>query len=152
MMKAITITILVLVSIESFNQTIDRSVVSSTGDHIDSDLISVSWTLGEIAISPSSSDGLILSQGFHQGNLVINAIEGILSEFQLKTYPNPVLDRLIIESSKLNQYYEIFDVNGRVITNGHIDSSPFELDFTTLPSGSYFLIVESKWTHKIIKE
>jgi len=151
-MKAILITILVLISIESYNQTIDRSVVSSTGNHVDTDLISVSWTLGEVAISTSRSEGLILSPGFHQGNLVINAIEGIQSDYQLKTYPNPVADKLIVESSKLDQFYEIIDMNGRLIKNGHITSNPFVLDLTYLPGGSYFLRVEHKLIYKIIKE
>ena len=112
MMKALFITILVLVSIESYNHTIDRSVISSAGNNVDTETISVSRTLGEVAIANLSSDGLILSQGFHQGNLFIDAIEGIHPEFQLKTYPNPVVNKLIIESLNLDQLYEIIDVNG----------------------------------------
>ncbi len=152
MMKALFITILVLISIESYNQSIDRSIVASAGNNVDTETISVSWTLGEVAIATLNSDGLILSQGFQQGNLFIDAIEGTHPEFQLKTYPNPVIDKLIIESSNLNQLYEIIDVNGRVIKNGFIDSNPFELDLTNLPSGPYFLRVEQIQTHKIIKE
>ena len=99
MMKVLFITILVLVSIESYNQTIDRSELSSAGNNVDTETISVSRTVGEVAIANLSSDGLILSQGFQQGNLFINAIEGTQSDFQLKTYPNPVIDKLIVESS-----------------------------------------------------
>jgi len=152
MMKALFIAILVLISIESYNQTIDRSVVSSAGNDVDTETISVSWTLGEVATATLNSDGLILSQGFHQGNLFVNAIEGTEPAFQLKTYPNPVVNKLIVESSELNQLYEIIDANGRVIKNGFIDSNPFELDLTNLPSGPYFLRVEQIATHKIIKE
>ena len=52
----------------------------------------------------------------------------------------------------MDQFYEIIDVNGRVIKNGFIDSTPFELDLTNLPIGPYFLRVEQKLTHKILKE
>ena len=127
-------------------------MVASAGNNVTTETISISWTLGEIAINTMTSEGLILSQGFHQGNLFINSIEGVHSDFQLKTYPNPVIDKLIIESPGQNQLYEIIDVNGRVLNNGFITSNPFELDFTNLPSGVYFLRVEQRLTHKIIKK
>lgn len=100
-MKILFITVLVLVSIESYNQTIDQSVIASAGNDVDTETISVSWTLGEVGIANLSSDGLILSQGFHQGNFFIDAIEGIHPDFQLKTYPNPVVNKLIIDSLTL---------------------------------------------------
>ena len=150
-MKKLFIPILILISFESFNQTIERSVVSSAGNNVTTETISMSWTFGEIAVTTLTSEGLVLSQGFHQGNLFINSIEGVQPEFQLKTYPNPVIDKLIIESPGQNQLYEIIDVNGRVLNNGFITSNPFELDFSNLPSGAYFLRVEQKLTHKIIK-
>ena len=105
-MKGLFSAILVLISIESYNQTIDQSVVSPAGNNVEAETFSISWTLGEVAVSTLTSDGIILSQGFQQGNLFVNAIEGIESEFQLKTYPNPVVNKLIIESSDQNQFYE----------------------------------------------
>ncbi len=150
-MKKLIIPILILISLESFNQTIERSVVASAGNNVTTETFSMSWTLGEIAVNTLTSVGLVLSQGFHQGNLIIDAIEGAYPEFHLKTYPNPVTDKLIIESSGQNQLYEIIDVSGRVLNIGFITSNPFELDFTNIPSGIYFLRVEQKLTHKIIK-
>ncbi len=151
-MKKLLFPILLLISIGAYNQSIERSVVASAGNNATSETISISWTLGEIAASSLTSPGLYLSQGFHQGNLLIDAIEGAYPGFLLKTYPNPVIDKLIVESSKLNQLYEIIDINGRVLINGFITSNPFDLDFTDLASGVYFFRVEHRTTHKIIKK
>ena len=151
-MKKLLFPILILISIGAYSQSIDRSVVASAGNNVTTETTSISWTLGEIAVSTLTSEGLALSQGFHQGNLFIDAIEGAHPDFLLKTYPNPVIEKLIIESSKHNQLYEIIDINGRVLINGIITSNPFELDFTDLTNGVYFFRVEHRITHKIIKK
>ena len=151
-MKILFITALILISAFSVGQTIERSVIAAAGNQVVTESISVSWTLGEIAVNTLTSEGTILTQGFHQGNLFINAIEGTQFDFQLRTYPNPVIDKLIIESLDLDQLYEIIDVNCKVLINGYITANPYELDFTNLPSGVYFLRVEHRHTHKVIKK
>lgn len=70
MMEVLFITVLVLISVESYNQTIDQSVIASAGNDVDTELFSISWTLGEIAINTLNSDEIVLSQGFHLGALL----------------------------------------------------------------------------------
>jgi len=151
-MYKLFIPILILFSIESYNQTIDLSVVSSAGDHKVTEIISISWTLGEIAVNTMTSEGMLLSQGFHQGNLFFNSVVGVHSDLQLRTYPNPVIDKLIIESTDQNHLYEIIDIHGKTLKKGFITSNTFELDFTTFPSGIYILKVDQRLMHKIIKK
>ncbi len=45
----------------------------------------------------------------------------------------------------------MFNMNGEVVSNGIFTSKKEEVDFTNLPSGVYFLQVDKKKTHKIIK-
>jgi hypothetical protein len=59
----------------------------------------------------------------------------------LKVYPNPVKDRLIINSSNLNSegYLMIFDMSGKVVINERLKQTGLqtEIDVTDLSSGIY---------------
>jgi len=143
---------ILLFSVVSFGQTIDRDVVSSAGDHFIANSASVSWTIGEVATESFASNANILNQGFHQGNLFVTAIEDELDiDFSIKAYPNPVMDILIVETQDQDINYQIINMNGEVVSNGIFSTEREEIDFTKLPSGVYFLTVDQNKTHKIIK-
>lgn len=136
----------------SFAQDIKQNVIGTAGDDFNNDKVSVSWTIGEVVSENLSTESYDLTQGFHQGNLVVNRInEEFPIIFQIKAYPNPVKDILIIESEDPGFEYQLINVQGKVISNGFIHSFSEEIDFTNLPSGTYFLQVEKYDTHKIIK-
>lgn len=152
-MKQIFIQLILLFSVMSFGQTIDREVITASGGYHTTDNSALSWTLGDLAVETYISNSLILSQGFQQGHLNVNAVENIDTGFTLKAYPNPVKDILIIETQAPDKRdYQIIDANGRIIENGIMIFYPFELDFTNRPSGIYFLKVDQNITHKIVKQ
>ncbi|MDC7240182.1 MAG: T9SS type A sorting domain-containing protein [Spirochaetales bacterium] len=150
-MKRIYILILLVIPIYSLGQSIDRQVVSTAGGTFESSSISISWTLGELAIGTFSVGDIMLTQGFHQGSLEVNSIEDIELNFKLKAYPNPVTDFLVIETDRLGVFFQIVDSNGKVLLNGNIENETQEIDFTNFTSGFYFLWIEGNQTHKIIK-
>jgi len=135
----------------TFGQKIDRQVIAAAGDHLEAASTSITWTLGELVTESFTSGNLFLSQGFQQGNMEVTSIRGIQADFELKAYPNPVMDILIVETEKLDLKYRLIDMDGKVLKIGTINSSSYELDFTGFPSGMYFLWVEENQTHKIIK-
>jgi hypothetical protein len=136
----------------AFGQKVDRYVVAAGGDYFEATSTNITWTLGELAIESFTVGDMFLSQGFQQGNMVVTSIRGIQAEFVLKAYPNPVVDILIVECEKQDLKYRIVDLHGKILENGTIRSLSFELDFTSFPSGIYFLWVEENQTHKIIKK
>ena len=136
----------------AFGQKIAHQVIAAGGDYFEATSTNISWTLGELAAENFTVGDLFLTQGFQQGNMVVTSIHRIQAEFVLKAYPNPVLDILIVETEKQDLNYRLVDVSGNVLENGIIKSLSFELDFTSFPSGIYFLWVEENQTHKIIKK
>ena len=136
----------------AMSQSIDRQVFAAGGEYYEAPSTNISWTLGELAIGNYTVGSIFLSQGFHQGNMEVTFIGGAQPEFVLKAYPNPVMDILMIETEKQDLAYRLVDVNGHVLDNGMINSTSFELDFSSFPSGIYFLWVEENQTHKIIKK
>ena len=150
-MKPTIFILLLMASLFSFGQSIDREVVSVAGDDYKSSDASLSWTLGDVA-TESITNNHTLNQGFHQGNMYISSIEnGMGLDVVIKAYPNPVMDILIIET-EVQDKYQIIDIQGEVLKNGIITSKKEEIDFTDLPTGIYFLQVDQKKTHKIIKQ
>jgi len=151
-MKCLYFILLLSIPAVTVAQDTMQSVIGSAGGDFKNETASVSWTIGEVVTETLTTDSYILAQGFHQGNLVVNRIQKELPvNFQIKTYPNPVKDILIIESEDPGFEYQLINVHGRVISNGFIHSSSEEIDFTNLPPGTYFLQVEKHKTHKIIK-
>ena len=134
-------------------QSIQQSVIGSAGGEFNKANASVSWTIGEVMTETYVHSNAILTQGFHQGNLIINRTEEeSLPDLTLKAYPNPVVDILLIESPVVGLKYRIIDVNGKVISNGIFDTVHEEMDFSNLPPGMYFLSVDQKIVYKITKQ
>lgn len=137
-----------------------QEVVSSAGETQKISGIEISWTIGEPVIETISSGSNALTQGFHQSGLTVTAIDELpLSEFELKVYPNPTFGFVTIQFDKLveNTNYSVFDINGKMIGNGVINSTNTLLDFKKFASGSYILKLnyssnQPLQTFKIVKK
>lgn len=111
-----------------------------------------SWTIGEVATETYVSSTQSVSQGFHEGNLLVDRINEIfLNDYSIRVYPDPVNDNLTIEADVLNKEFRIIDIDGRIRLNGYVISELQQIDFSGLPAGTYFFQVEKHKTHKIIK-
>jgi len=144
---------LLAISVTAYSQDLPQQVVASAGDQYTNASASVSWTVGELTIATLSSSSVTLSQGFQQGNLTVNTlVDQDMLDFNLKAYPNPVIDILILETDEKQQRYQVINMQGEVVLNGNITAVLQEIDFTNLPNGVYLLSVDQKQTHKIIKK
>ena len=65
-------------------------------------------------------------------------------------YPNPTMDRLIIENAKCEKAY-IFDLNGRLLQTTTIEGEHASINVTSLPQGDYLLLLNNQ-TIKFIKQ
>jgi CDP-diacylglycerol pyrophosphatase len=67
-----------------------------------------------------------------------------------RVYPNPAMDRLIIENANCEKVY-IFDLNGRLLQTAPIDGERTSINVTSLPQGDYLLLLNNQ-TIKFIKQ
>jgi len=71
-MKTLILTIVFLTgAMICSSQSIERDVVASSGDFFEGDNISLSWTLGEIAVETYDNGSNILTQGFQQPGITL---------------------------------------------------------------------------------
>jgi hypothetical protein len=152
MVKQICVLIFVGISVNLISQDIQQSVIATAGDFNEWENGSISWTLGEVIVATYTNDNTIITQGFQQGNLhVISIVEESIAGFTLKAYPNPVADLLTVEFNEESLDYQVVDQRGKVIQNGTLHWETYMIDFTSIAPGTYFLVVEKRKTHKIIK-
>lgn len=155
-----------LISAYSYSQsdTISRYVVATAGGDTTVNDISVSWTLGEVAVEKLANEDstLILTQGFQQVYFEIVSVgEPLSNNFEMKVYPNPATEYIwvLLESEEIKDaVIEIFDLEGKVVYNKHWDfvNGPNQIMLNDMVSSQYILRISDKsgqalQTFKLIK-
>ena len=131
-----------------YSQTISPEVIATSGEHFISANAQLSWTIGELMIETYSTGSNQLTQGFHQTNLTITAVEDLAEDFQLKVYPNPTKDLVNVEflESPSTASVIISDAHGRTLILKEaiqpLGTETFNL--SSYPAGAYFLQVRNE--------
>ena len=113
-----------------------QEVVSSAGGNSAGVSKQVSWTVGEPVIETNMNGLYILTQGMHQGNLIVTVareLEGL--NYLVSAYPNPVsrFVRLEIGAPKIKGFsYALFNADGQLLLQEDINDK-----ITTIPMDAY---------------
>ncbi|MFH0758780.1 MAG: T9SS type A sorting domain-containing protein [Bacteroidota bacterium] len=124
------------------------SVLSAGGGYFEGNDISISWTLGELAVSTLTGTDLVLTQGFQQPFDLDVGMKKNQVNWGISAYPNPVGDELRIRfniEATGDFFIEIQDVTGRLISQEkHKQVNPGDiilLNTSGYTNGVYFLKV-----------
>lgn len=146
-------------------QSIEKDVVASAGGDITVGGYSYVWTVGEAVIGSASPTGYIITEGFLplsvDSAVSVNII--VASDTKVKLYPNPVTSKLNLEveqAQATDLSVRVLDVSGRAIrameTLPTSTSFNHQIDLTSLPSGTYFVILSHNedvvFTSRVIKQ
>jgi len=156
-MKRIIITFVFIISTLSLSAQVQllNSVIGTAGQFFTSGSISLSWTLGEVAVKTLSNATLILNQGFQQPwELILDGSTTIQEpeiNWSVKAYPNPVRENLNVQFTLENSErfsMEILDITGKKIYQQEAETimpdQVVRLDFSTYKEGIYILRVVSE--------
>ena len=80
----------------------------------------------------------------------VMGIDDVQATTTCRIYPNPTMDRLIIENANCEKAY-IFDLNGRLLQTTSIEGEHTSINVTSLPQGDYLLLLNNQ-TIKFIKQ
>jgi len=108
---------------------------------------SLSYSVGQILYSANTGEDGSINQGVqHPYEFFVVSETKIATHifFEMSVYPNPSVDHLIVETnshslSRKTFYYQLFDLNGKLINNKKIEDNRTIINMSTLTSGSYFL-------------
>ena len=119
-----------------------------------------SFTVGQIAYTTNSNANYSVAEGVQQPFeiSILSVDEYIQSNIQLTVYPNPTLDYLTLNIDTLETEgleYSLIDINGKLLSEEKITNQLTTINFTSMPSSTYFIKVAVKdknvKTFKIIK-
>ena len=137
-----------------------QEVVSSGGETQQAGRYEISWTIGEPVIETISTGAYILTQGFHQPGLTVTPVNEIeIANLELKVYPNPTSEYILIQLNKLENdpAFSLYSIKGKLLVRKSISKYETSVDLKNYASGSYLLKISQARTQmlqtfKIIKE
>ncbi|MDY0202191.1 MAG: T9SS type A sorting domain-containing protein [Tenuifilaceae bacterium] len=141
----LTVVITILSTTLWAQQPVVQQAVVSGGEYHKKDAGSISWSLGETAVSTLAEGEYIITQGFQQSKLTVTAIDKEPSiSINIKAYPNPTNNYVFIEvdGEITNLKYEVYTVNGLNIAEKPFDSNPQNIAFGQLNSGVYLIRIQ----------
>lgn len=130
------------------SQSIERSVIGSSGGFSAVGNVQLSWTAGETVIATASAGSVILTQGFQQPETGTSSVKPVDLASVLKVYPNPsngifkVSYATNAASAADMVSTTVYDGAGKMVYSGRkmdLSSGEAELDLSNLPGGVYTL-------------
>jgi len=118
-------------------------LVSSSGDSFSNSNYQLNWSIGELQTESFTSSELSLTQGFHQGNFTItavNQVEGL--QFDITAYPNPASDFIILKVENFeieNLNFCITNMQGEKLQVEKMSSNNQQINFSNYKVGTYFI-------------
>jgi hypothetical protein len=98
MRHIISLVALVLLSLAGHAQImLEPSVLASGGNYAETESMSISWTLGELATTTLTGGDMILTQGFQQPSDFGTGINTEELNWGITAYPNPVATTLYVK-------------------------------------------------------
>jgi len=135
-----------------------QEIISSSGEHAETQDVKLSWTLGEPVIETISSNSNTLTQGFQQTKLVVTPVVTTDLNNDVLVYPNPATALINIHIKgflKLNAIAGLYSLDGKLLRQKSLISENNFLKLKELPNGNYLLKItkdtEPFQTFKLVK-
>ncbi len=133
-------------------QSLSPTVVASAGDYFENGTVSLSFTVGEVAVTTLQAGDVILTQGFQQPfELDVTGVKAQEISWEVKTYPNPVKELLHVKFNleKPDDFtLVVIDLTGKKLFmkdyTGVQPSEVKEISFRDYAPGVYFLTIYNK--------
>jgi len=124
-----------------------QEVISSAGNTYSDEEHKVSWTLGEPVIKTIKGANNILTQGFHQTNLTVTALDNLnFPGLELSVYPNPVKHILNIKASgsgDIKLQLRLFGIDGKQLLQKEVMNNLEEINMFPYAGGNYLLKIST---------
>ena len=134
-----------------------QEVVSSFGMTASNANGSMDATIGEVIIDTHSDGNNQITQGFHQSNLSVLAVDDFDKSFKVSIYPNPSSNIFHLDiPDPTDIHYKIFSINGQLLVEDNLEFRSNQIKIDQVKKGIYFLGIyrnnQKIKTYKIIKE
>lgn len=139
-------------------QSVSPEVIATAGTSFNDGISQIDWTLGEPVTSTFTSGSEMLTQGFHQPNLLTTSINNVETNYSLLVYPNPSIDFIQLQFQNLKEAVtvDLLSSDGKLLQSKTSNtSSVLQMDMTKYTAGTYLLSVKDSQskikTYQVIK-
>ena len=127
-----------------------QNSVNAVGGDVYNNTGSVSFSIGQVAIENTINTTGSISQGVQQAFEIktLNLEEKKLN-LSLSAYPNPTQTQLILHIGNYNQEklkYNIVSSDGKLLSQGSIQSIETIIDLQQIPKAMYFIEIQEEST------
>jgi len=153
MKRNILLTLLLVINL-SINA---QEVISVQGASYSNSSGSIDFTIGEVVTATLTNTNNILTQGFHQTNLTVLAVDDFDINFQARVFPNPAQDVLQLDIQNFGGLnYKLYDIQGRQLYSAVVGNKNTLINTAQYANGMYLLVIlnennQKLKTYRIIK-
>lgn len=142
----------------AMSQSLSPDVIATAGTSFSDGTSQLDWTLGEPTTATFSGGTDMLTQGFHQPNLLATAINNVETDYSLLVYPNPSIDYVQLQFKNLKDAVtiQLLSSDGKLLHSQELKtSSDLQIDMSKYAAGTYLLSVKDNKskvkTYQVVK-
>jgi hypothetical protein len=113
----------------------------------------VAYSVGQVAYTSNTASTGTVDQGVqHAFEIFTVGIKETALYISLTAFPNPTRENLTLQISDYNNEklsYQLFDMQGKQLSNGQITALQTQIYMTGLPTATYFINVVNQENKKI---
>lgn len=127
--------------------------VNTTGGDATGSGGTVAYSVGQIVYTTNTGSSGTVSQGVqHAYEIFTVGIKETGLNILLIAFPNPTTDNLTLQISDYNNEklsYQLFDMQGKQLSNGQIVAQQTQINMNSLPTATYFINVVNQENKKV---
>ena len=124
------------------SQSLSPRVIATSGASFTSSTSSLDFTVGELMTYSLTSGDHMLTQGFHQPQILFVATDDHDAGISFQLFPNPTARFVTIESTLETQMQvRIYDMAGKAIEASSLFTKQITLDLQSFVSGHYIMAI-----------
>jgi len=123
-----------------------QETIVSTGSNASGSGGMVSYSVGQVIYTTNTGTNGSELQGVQQAYEIftVGIKDEITTNISLTIFPNPTTDNITLKVQDFKGeklIYQVFDTQGKLLTNNQITSSQTEINMNNLPRSAYFINV-----------
>ena len=113
----------------------------------------VAYSIGQVVYTTNTGSNGIVAQGVqHAYEIYTVSIKETELNISLNAFPNPTTESITLEIDGYNNEklsYQLFDMQGKKLSNGQITAQQTQINMNSLPVATYFINVVNQENKKV---
>lgn len=127
--------------------------VSTSGGDAEGSGGAVAYSVGQVVYTTNTGSTGSVAQGVqHAYEISTLDIKETVLNISLTAFPNPTTENLTLQISEYNNEklsYQLFDMQGKQLSNGQIVTQQTQINMNNLPTAIYFINVRNQENKKV---